>query len=196
MYGMKGGGGTTTGSQSGGSASGGSAAGGNAPAPQQMDIGNLIQAALASAQIEKIKAETENLKAGTQSTGQDVISKTFNNEINASQRETIELARQWQWDKEIISGGQANAAWEFKKAIDYHNDFASQDSPAAKARKAEMNKFIEDLKLASTNNKIADAEAIIREFEANLQKEGISRSAPWFAKLVVDLLTKAGITTQ
>jgi len=191
MYGMSGGGGATTGSQGGGSAQSGSA-----PTPQPMDIGMMIQAALAAAEIKLKEAQTENVKATTESTGQDVVSKTFDNEINAANRETIEQARRWNWDRDIIKGEEENAAWEFKKAIEYNDDFKSQDSPKAKAKKAEMNTIIENLKTAQINNDVQGAEAIIRDFEAKLQSEGISRSAPWYAKLVVDLMTKAGITTN
>lgn len=65
MYGMKGGGGVTTGSQGGGSAQGG-----NAPAPQPMEIGTMLQASLLNAQTEKIKAETENLKRDAELKGE------------------------------------------------------------------------------------------------------------------------------
>lgn len=51
LYGMGGTGGATTGGQSGGAASGG-----QAPAPQQMDLGNILAA-------QKLKAETELLQA-------------------------------------------------------------------------------------------------------------------------------------
>lgn len=63
LYGQGGGGGTTVGSQSGGAAAGGSASGGQAPMP--MDIGSIIQATMAAAQIGKIKAETENIETDT-----------------------------------------------------------------------------------------------------------------------------------
>ena len=63
MYGMSGGGGTTAGSQGGGSAQGG-----NAPAPQPMEIGNMLQASLLKAQKENIEADTENKKAQTTKT--------------------------------------------------------------------------------------------------------------------------------
>jgi len=58
MYGMSGGGGQTTGSQSGGSAQGG-----NSHAP--MDIGASVQAGLMLAQASKLKAETEEIKGRT-----------------------------------------------------------------------------------------------------------------------------------
>lgn len=58
MYGMSGGGGQTTGSQSGGSAQSG-----NAAAP--MDIGASVQAGLMIAQAKKLNAETEAIESNT-----------------------------------------------------------------------------------------------------------------------------------
>lgn len=58
MYGMSGGGGQTTGSQSGGSAQSG-----NSHAP--MDIGASVQAGLMIAQANKLKAETEAIESNT-----------------------------------------------------------------------------------------------------------------------------------
>ena len=58
MYGMSGGGGTTTGSQT-----GGSAAGGQAQPESAMDISNM---ALIGAQIAKLTAETKNLESQTE----------------------------------------------------------------------------------------------------------------------------------
>jgi hypothetical protein len=193
MYGMKGGGGTTTGSQSGGSASGGSAAGGNAPAPQQMDIGNLIQAALASAQIAKLNAETKNLQTTTESTGQDVVSKTFQNEINAKYRNQIEVAKLWDWQKSITDGEQAQAAWKFKNAIEYGGDPESQTSPAAKSIYLAVQKARQDIENAKATNDIQKVELAIKQFEQSMTDQGISNNAPWYAKLVTDLLDKVGI---
>jgi hypothetical protein len=62
---MSGGGGQTTGSQSGGSAQGG-----NSHAP--MDIGASVQASLMMAQAMKLKAETKEIEAKTDKVGQDI----------------------------------------------------------------------------------------------------------------------------
>lgn len=65
MYGMSGGGGQTTGSQSGGNAQSGSS---HAP----MDIGASVQAGLMMAQAAKLKAETKEIEAKTGKVGQDI----------------------------------------------------------------------------------------------------------------------------
>lgn len=63
LYGGSGAGGTTTGSQG-----GGSAASGNAPSepPMAMDIGNIINSAMAAAEIKLKKAQKENIEADTE----------------------------------------------------------------------------------------------------------------------------------
>lgn len=69
LYGMKGGGGVTTGSVGAGSAQGGSAQGGQAPAPQHMDLSAIMQGLqlqIAQAQAEKAKAETKQVEAQTE----------------------------------------------------------------------------------------------------------------------------------
>ena len=74
MYGMSGGGGQTTGSQSGGSAQSGSAA-----AP--MDIGAIAQVALMTAQAGKLKAETANIEKDSKNkevTWSKIVAETVN----------------------------------------------------------------------------------------------------------------------
>jgi len=58
LYGMGGTGGSTTGGQAGGSASGGSA-----PAPQPMELANILSAAKLKAETELLQAQKENLLA-------------------------------------------------------------------------------------------------------------------------------------
>lgn len=76
LYGMSSGGGATTGSQGGGNASGG-----NAPAPQSMEIGTILQGAMMEAQIENIKADTEQKKADAGKKGQETQGLEMANEV-------------------------------------------------------------------------------------------------------------------
>ncbi len=78
MYGMSGGGGQTTGSQSGGSAQSG-----NSHAP--MDIGASVQAGLMIAQANKLKAETDAIESNTN------LDDTRKSKLNA---ETVLLTEQ------------------------------------------------------------------------------------------------------
>ncbi|AXH77976.1 MAG: DNA pilot protein [Microviridae sp.] len=106
MYGMGGGGGTTTGSQGGGSAQGGSA-----PAPQPMNLGNMVEAIKAGAEIaliasEKAKKEAEkkNIEAGTVKTGAETTNIEANTALTQVKTdiEKINMAnRQYQIDTEL-----------------------------------------------------------------------------------------------
>ncbi len=103
MYGMSGGGGATA-----GSASGGGAAGRSAPAPQGMDIGNLMmgeQMRLMKKQGDKIGEEARGLK-------RDNDFDELNSQKYGEQREAG-------YDQAIISGERANAQWEWEKASEY-----------------------------------------------------------------------------
>lgn len=77
LYGMKGGGGTTTGNQSGGNASGG-----NAPAP--MDIGQIINASLAGADVKLKKAEAREMNA-------DAENKEMDNKVKKMVGQTADI---------------------------------------------------------------------------------------------------------
>jgi len=198
MYGQGGAGGTTTGSQSGGSAQGGSAGGGHAALGKSMDIGSMMQAAMMKAQIENINADTQNKLKDAGSKGEDIVHKQFDNELRSLYRETIEQASKWDWDMKIIDGEEKNAAWEFKKAIEYgqgdnKHGYDNPDSPKARSYKAMVDKTEEDLKSARINNDIDRAKKTIEEFRADLTKVGIDPNSPWYAKLVTDLLDKAGL---
>lgn len=98
MYGMGGGGGTTAGSQGGGSAQGGSA-----PAPQPMNIGNIVEAikagmemALIKSQIPKTETETKAVAASipkTEAETKNIEAQTTGREIeNEILKETKEDA--------------------------------------------------------------------------------------------------------
>lgn len=158
------------------------------------------QIELNRSQAEKNKAEAENLQGGVRDNlTEDRRAKKFTNDINELYREQIEEAKNMEWDMTKIKGEEANAAWEFKKAIEYgvkpeqDGPFTNDNTRAARAKIAEMKMFEEDLKRARIENNIAEAEKIIKEFEAEMTKQGISPNSPWYAKLLTDLLQKVGI---
>lgn len=153
------------------------------------------------AQTTKTEAETENIIGGVrENLTEDSRGKKFNNDINERYKDLIEEARTVEWDTAKIKGEEANAAWEFKKAIEYGQKpeteggaFTNENSRIARAKIAEMQGYEEDLKKAKINNDIAEAEKIIKEFEAEMTKQGISPNSPWYAKLITDLLNKVGL---
>lgn len=115
IYGQKGAGGATTGSQGGGSAQSGSA-----PAPQNMNIGNMVEAAKVAAETALLKAQKENIEADTEKKGAEtgaiatsiekMIAETENTELKSklievqTDIEQISKAnRQYQIDAELAN---------------------------------------------------------------------------------------------
>lgn len=163
-----------------------------------MDLASQVDLNKASA--EKLRAEADNLRGVTRdSTAEDVRGKKFNNDINEKFQNEIEKAKYWNWATDTIKGEEANAAWEFKKAIDFDNkefggkDGVAETTRAGRARIAELKMYEEDLRKAKADGNIAEAEEVIREFEASMAKQGISTNSPWYAKLITDLLEKVGL---
>lgn len=115
MYGMSGGGGTTAGSQGGGSASGGNA-------PSQMDIGSVVNAGMATAQMDLMKAQAKKAEAEAQKIGGidteigkgtlgKLIAETTNEEVK------IELNEIEKTIQEIESANKLQyIEYDFKKA--------------------------------------------------------------------------------
>lgn len=68
------------------------------------------QAKLAEAQAEKISG------VDTDAVGEEARAKKFENDINETYKETVEYAKNWDWNKKIIEGEEANAVWEFKNS--------------------------------------------------------------------------------
>jgi len=119
---MGGGGGSTTGSQGGGSAQGGSA-----PAPQPMNIGNLVSAIKAGMEltmiaVEKAKkeAETKNIQAGTIKTGAEtanVEANTALTQVRTDIEKINQANRQYQIDAELQNVAQKTAELKLKNQL-------------------------------------------------------------------------------
>lgn len=196
MYGGAGGGAQTTAQQ--GSTSGG----GNQQANNAGTMAMLgQQAELMKAQKENIEADTEVKKAEAGVKGETTRGQKFDNDINELYRDKIEQAKNVEWDMTLIKGEEANAAWEFKKAIEYEDTsdnkggpYTNENSRKGRARIAEMKMYEEDLRKAKLEGNIKEAEEVIKDFEASMARQGISPNSPWYAKLITDLLNKIGIT--
>lgn len=196
MYGGAGGGAQTT-AQQGTTSGGGNKQSDNAG--QMAMLGQ--QAELMQAQKENIEADTEVKKAEAGVKGETTRSQQFQNDINELYRDKIEQAKNVEWDMTLIKGEEANAAWEFKKAIEYGDTsdnkggpYTNENSRKGRARIAEMKMYEEDLRKAKLEGNIKEAEEVIKEFEASMARQGISPNSPWYAKLITDLLNKIGIT--
>lgn len=188
MYGAAGGGGAT-------GATAAPVSGAN-PGDPNAGVGMGIQLGLMQAQKENIEADTENKKADAAQKTSTTTGTDFQNELNR----TIGIDAMWkryEWANDMLETQQqrAIADWESYNAAGYKGKtFNDPNSPVVKALEAGFNKTVEEAKIAKTNNNIARAEQVIKEFQADLAKQGIAPDTPWYVKIVADLLDKIGLS--
>lgn len=122
MYGGSGAGGATT-----GGAMEQGVSGGNAPQAKGMDIGQIASIGLMTAQSEKLKAETENIKEGTEKTHIEGRGEMIRNLI-----EEIGMG---------YTGGEGA-----KRSADHYGQIEmKRDSPTARAQKATPEKMEQEI---------------------------------------------------
>ncbi len=186
MYGNAGTGGST-GSGSGGGASMGQAASSQGKA---MDINNSM---LVKAQIDNIKADTAQKVENTGGIGETTRAKKFANDMNETIKRYIQIGREGEETSKAVKGDRDNIEWSTEKEMykDKEGKLTNQ-APAYKAIQAKMEIPIEQLKTAKANANSAEAEQVIQKFKSTMAQNGISPDTPWYAKLLTDLLEKAG----
>lgn len=200
MYGGGGGGGTSVSTGAGASAS--NVQQETAEPFTGMGI-QLQQAALMAAQTKNIEADTANKevdtakKAGidTDNAKADLIAKTFTNELNRT------IGVDAMLDK-FISEKDISKTEAEKRNHDYNawkagafggKESDSLDTPLAKQYNAEMQKSIQELQNAKTDGDVKKAEAVIKQFQAELAKDGIAPDSDAVTKTIITLLKKSGI---
>lgn len=161
----------------------------NFKAPQ-IDLASVAQQAImtrqAEANIRRTNAETEAIE--TRTAGHE-----FQNELNR----TIGIDKMverydWATDEIAIRSQKANAEFEAWKASGFGKmRFDDPNSPLAKAQRAGLEKSITDLENARKLGDLRQSERVIKEFEANLARNGISPNSPWYAKILGTLLIEA-----
>lgn len=194
MYGMSGGGGQTTSSGSGGSASGG-----QAPAPQPMELDKMMNAAMLAAQIKNINADTAQKEATTDSTrgeegtiGATQIAKMIAETTNEDEKRGLIKAQK------IIEQQEAKYAsetkmWESTKAEHEARRTQTEAETAQQTQATDIERTKQELRNAKAEGNIKQQEAIIRKFEADLTKDGISPNSPYYIKIIADLLREVGL---
>lgn len=197
LYGMSGAGGGTVGSGGGGTA-------------QQanienigMDVAGMAQLALMKAQKDNIEADTKQKEAETTKTAgvdtkasiESTRGQKFANDLNdAIGIEKMGDSYHWAEQRLSIQFEKENAEWETYKTTGYEGkSFDDKDSPIAKAMIAGWKKSITELQNAQKDLNLKEAELVIKNFEANLAKQGIHPNSPWGVKLATDLLEKSGV---
>lgn len=200
MYGMGGAGGATTGSGGSAPMGGASASDGasNMQAGTQMAM-MLSQQKLMEAQTRKTEAEADKI-AGTDTAESQARTKgqEFQNELNSlitSKRmmENYDAVTQ----KLEAESTRAIADWETYAAVNYKGKtFNDPESPVARAMRAGYEEAIENLKQAKEETDIKKAENVIKEFEANMAKEGLAPNSPWYVKFLGDLINEGKEKTK
>lgn len=175
LYGMSGGGGTTVGSGAGAGVGGAQADGGAERTGMGLQMAS--QLALQKAQKENIEADTENKKAQTGKTGVET--------------ETAKGTQEAQIDKAKTEAQTAVEEMWLKT-----NERTVSDHTIKQRVEMTMQELLGQIaknKNTDTDTRNKQAQAIISEFDAKMTEEGISTRAPWYLKMVTDLLEKVGL---
>lgn len=192
-------GGSGTGTQ--GASVGTSGIGGGASGGAQNQMAG-IESDLAKAQTANLMANTGKTIAETKKIGGVDTGKTteetrgikFNNDLNATMQDTIIEKLRAEANIIGINEEKLNASWETLKATGYATgDFKDVNSRVAKQMIAEMEMAGQQLENAKKDGNIKEAEKTIKEFEAELTKEGIAPNSPFYVKIMGDLLGKIGL---
>lgn len=158
----------------------------------QFDFGTVVQQAMATRQLQaniaRTEAETERIQSQT-------YSSDFKNRLN----DLIgieEMSSRYRIASEKLQVENAKQEAEFNAWVAGAFDglpTTSRNSPIAKAHAAGFERALDDLKRAKLTNEAIDADNVIRHFKAGLAKQGISPDSPWYAKMVGELLKRAGL---
>lgn len=170
--------------------------GSNAPTPKfeapQMDFGSVAQQAMVTRQLQaniaRTEADTERIQAAT-------VTSQFRNDLNQLIGLGDMAAR--------YSMASDKLHYESSKVMHEYNawvaaNFAGKPttdptSPLAKAYSAGLDQALEAFRRAKLTNDAVAADNVVREFKANLVKQGLGPDTPWYFKLLGDLLIKSGV---
>lgn len=188
MYGMSGPGGGTTGSPS-GSVDGGKAA--DAASTQNaatsmagMGMQMAAQTQLLQAQKENVEADTANKKAGAGNLEVKTEGQKIDNQVNKESADDQVLQARWEAEKKLNEAMKLGA--ERQITVDSMHD-------QIKAIHEEAIGKILANEGTSIENRRKEAEVTIKQFEAELAKQGIASNTPWYVKFITDLLGKYGL---
>lgn len=176
LYGGSGGGGATMG---GGGASG-SVSGASAGDPNSamgMGLQMASQLALQKAQKENIEADTKNKEA-------EAINKTTEGEIKTATKDSA--------IKQIIESANKTMSEAIIKANEQTISDRTMQEQLTQVVESTLNKILTNQNLKIENKK-KEAETAIKEFEANMTKNGMSANTPWWVKFIADQTEKLGL---
>lgn len=195
----------------GGAGSGGQLGSGGGAMPTGMNLdsaatsqkavsGMGIEAAMAAAQIENLKAQTEKTKVDTAKTAgldtdlgnEDLTAKKFENQIRqmVGGAEYAENVRNANRKLEAEAGKTWNEYEAWKAAGFGTMENNDPNSPIAKAMKAGFEEAEVRLENAKKSGDLQEIQKAVEGFKADLINKGLAPDTPWYYKLLSDVLTK------
>lgn len=163
----------------------------------------LAQAQNAEAQANLAKTqETKIAGPDTQNENADTNMKNFQNAVNNAVGITSTAGNIINQQSITEANAKITQLGEEKTLADYNawqnanfDGKPSDDptSPLAKAYAAGLQQTLTNLQQAQTTLDTSKATQTIEEFKANLTKQGIDPSSPWYVKIIGDILNKANI---
>jgi hypothetical protein len=200
IYGGGGGGGTTAQAGSTPMPQGGRAGDPNNAVANSINLGmQKAQMEVLETQAQKNKAEAEKIAGvDTRQGAANATAIEFQNGVNKLIGEEKYLDNAvWANRKLATETSKTMNEYEAWKAANFKGEAAdSQNSPLAKAQAAGLEKALVDLKNAKATNNLIQAETTIKNFTAELTKQGIAEGTPWYVKFMADLLNKAGLNVS
>ena len=158
--------------------------------PVAPDLSSVVINAMSMKQMQsniaRTEAETEAIKSRTAGT-------EFQNKLNeAIGFEAMQKRYAWANDQLEISRDKQLAEYNSWLAGSFEGRATDDpNSPVAKAIKAGYNQTLQSLENSKTLGDIQSFERTITAYKANLAKQGIPPDAPWYAKIIGDLISKA-----
>lgn len=161
------------------------------PNLKPVDYGGIVSNAIgtmqAMANIERTKAEANRIN-------QDTIYKAFENKV----RQMIGLDQHVETglrtlEKEAISGEKAGfeyEAWKYVNMVQKGIPMDSPKNPTVKRLLADYELATQKLNIAKEDLDIRQAIKVVKQFEANMARAGISPNSPWYVKIVEALVSK------
>lgn len=170
---------------------------GASPSAARVDFGSIVQQTMALAQMKANIARTE---AETKAIESRTVNQDFDNQVKqllgydkfvrdgklATERLSTNYQRELA-DWEIFKVAGLDAEGHFNARHGYE---LSSNSPVVLAQKAGISNTIQQAENAKKLGDIRGLETVIKTFEANLTKQGISPNSPWFTKIIGDLLQR------
>nr|QJB19609.1 MAG: DNA pilot protein [Microvirus sp.] len=162
----------------------------------KLDMGSVVQQALLTQQLQsnirRTDAETQAIESRTvnqdfmnkvqQSIGVDQYMRNYNlatQELSSRSQKSVDEYEAWK-----VANFNAQGVTQGGFTID-------ANSPIVKAQRAGIEQALQSLQNMKLTGDAIGFQNVVKAFEANLAKQGISPNSPWWTKLVGDLLMKA-----